>query len=125
MFRSTLLRRMVVALCMALMRGVVSVGQIVAGDDARVRSRFTRTCMPECEERRWRRRPRRSARSATGMRPGGGAISSSAVRRLRLGTRRLVDQESTGFLPSKRRRQAPGRESQPAGRMNNSGEDAK
>ena len=37
MFRSTLLRRMVVALCMALMMGgVVSVGEIVTGDDARV-----------------------------------------------------------------------------------------
>ena len=37
MFRSTFLRRMVTALCVALMMGgVVSVGEIVAGDDARV-----------------------------------------------------------------------------------------
>ena len=42
MFRSTFLRRMVAALCMALMMGgVVSVGEIVAGDDARVPLAFT------------------------------------------------------------------------------------
>lgn len=42
MFRSKLLRRVVVALCMALMMGgVVSVGEIVAGDDARVPLAFT------------------------------------------------------------------------------------
>lgn len=107
----------------------------------RSRSRFTRTCTPR-NARMTATETGAIGRSATGMKPGGGTsggaplprysgedfvVGSSATspRNQEVWSIRRALDSPAGRSAIERRRQTPGRKSQPAGRMNNTGEDAK